>query len=371
VAVGDPYGAQATVARFDATGGIDATYGSGGLATLAPPSPLSYAGGLAVQPDSKSLVVGWNANTPTLARLTPEGTVDTTFGGNGYGGGYAVPTTQWPNGWHAMALLGDGSVLVGGSADFATGGATMFLAKYDRGGVLDTTFGAGGSVNTSTMGLCRRILVLPDGSFLAGGDAYAPWNPPSPIQPVLQRYTATGALDIAFGSGGTAMAPMTGAGGIVVGMAAQSTGAIVLSVAMAGTPNDDFLLLRYTPEGQLDPTFGTGGTARADFFGERDYAMGLSVLPGDALLVAGTVDEPTDAGRVVDFGVARFTAGGQHDASLAVGGKLVTRFPRGGVDELDAQGLQADGKLVVAGYGVRAIDAGEDRVLTLARYACR
>jgi uncharacterized delta-60 repeat protein len=177
-----------------------------------------------------------------------------------------------------------------------------------------------------------------------------------------------GALDVTFGSGGTATSPV--AGGIVVGMAVQSTGAIVLSVAMEGTPNDDFLLFRYTPSGQLDPTFGNGGMARADFFGGRDYAMGLSVLPGDALLVAGTVDESTDAGRFVDLGIARFTANGQADTTFATGGKLVTRFPQGGVDEVDAQGLQADGKLVVAGYGARANDGGDDEILTLARYAC-
>jgi hypothetical protein len=94
-------------------------------------------------------------------------------------------------------------------------------------------------------------------------------------------------------------------------------------------------------------------------------------LPGDALLVAGTVREPTDAGGRVDFGIARLTADGQPDTSFATGGKLVTRFPLGGVDEVDAQGLQADGKLVVAGYGVRAGDAGENSILTLARYACR
>jgi uncharacterized delta-60 repeat protein len=364
VSVGEPYGAGAAVARFDAAGGVDETYGSGGLASVA----LSYAEGLAVQPDGKTLVVDYD--TPTLARLTPQGTLDTTFGGNGSGGGLAVSPTQWPNWWGALALLGDGATLVGGSADFNTGGATMFLARYDRYGLLDTTFGAGGSVNTSSMGPCRHILALPDGSFLVGGEAYAPWNPPSQVQPVLERYTATGALDIAFGSGGTATASITGGGGVVAGIGVQPTGAVILSVAMAGTPNDDFLLLRYTPEGQLDPTFGQGGMARADFFGQRDYATGLSVLPGGALLVAGTVDEPTDAGRVVDFGVARFTASGQPDTGFAPGGKLVTRFPLGGVDEVDAQGLQADGKLVVAGYGVRAGDAGQDSILTLARYAC-
>jgi uncharacterized delta-60 repeat protein len=154
-------------------------------------------------------------------------------------------------------------------------------------------------------------------------------------------------------------------------MATQSTGAIVVAVAMGGSPNDDFLLFRFTPSGQLDATFGNGGVARTDFFGARDYAMGLSVLPDDTLIVAGTVNEPTDSGSVAHFGIAQYTADGQPDTRAVPGGKLLTRFPDGGVDELSAQGLQADGKLVVAGCGVRGTDAGEEQILTLARYACQ
>jgi uncharacterized delta-60 repeat protein len=368
---------QVAIVRFDAAGAVDPTYGDGGFAPLAPPSMPPHdavsAGQLVVQPDGKSLVVGWNPNTPAMGRFNADGTIDTTFGssGSGPGGGYAMPTTDWPNWWQTLTLLGDGSILVGGSADFNTGGLTLLLAKYDQHGLVDSTFGAGGQLSVLSTGGASQLLARPDGSFLVGGTANPRWTSVADMQPSVQRYTAAGALDIAFGSGGTATAPMTAGSGPVVGMATQSTGAIVVAVAMAGSPNGDFLLLRYTPGGQLDPTFGVGGVARTDFFGAIDYAVGLSVLPDDSLLVAGTVNEPTDASQVVDFGIARYTADGQPDSTFAPGGKLVTHFPQGGVNEVDAQGLQADGKLVVAGYGTRVTDAGEEYILTLARYACR
>jgi hypothetical protein len=89
--------------------------------------------------------------------------------------------------------------------------------------------------------------------------------------------------------------------------------------------------------------------------------------------VAGAADEPRDdAGNVaVDFGVARYTADGQPDTTFAPGGKLVTSFPELSSVEPLAQGLQADGKLVVAGNAQRLREGGGDQILMLARYACQ
>jgi uncharacterized delta-60 repeat protein len=368
--------ALVAIARFDAKGAIDPTYGVGGYASLVPPGyhagDEEYPGQLVVQPDGKSLVVAWNANTPAMGRFNPDGTIDTTFGSSvsGPGGGYAMPTTPWPNWWQTLTLIGDGSILVGGDANFMPpGGLTLLLAKYDQHGLIDPTFGAGGQLSALSTGGCSQLLARPDGSLLVGGNANFMASSQADMQPSVQRYTALGALDVSFGSGGTASAPMTSGG--VVGMALQSTGAIVLAVAIGGTANDDFLLLRYTPGGQLDPTFGEGGIARTDFFSANDDATGLSVLPGDELLVAGAVHEWTDGSDEIDFGIARYTADGHPATTFAPGGKLVTSFPQGGMEEVTAQGLQADGKLVVAGYGVRLLDAGEDQILTLARYECR
>ncbi len=220
------------------------------------------------------------------------------------------------------------------------------------------------------MGTARRLLALPDGTFVVAGDSYLPQFPVTSVQPALERYTRSGTLDLTFGSGGTATAAPSPGNVYVVGMVRQSTGAIVLALTGGGAPNDDFALLRYTADGQLDPTFGQGGRVQTDFFGAADYPAGLSLGEDDSLLVAGMVNEPTDASHVVDLGIARYTAEGRLDTTFAPGGKLVTRFPAGSVSEIDAQGRQADGKLVVAGYGLRANEAGEDAILTLARYAC-
>jgi uncharacterized delta-60 repeat protein len=345
------------VARFDASGAIDATYGAGGFA----PVSSGYPGGLVVQPDGKSLIT---AQLFTVARLDEDGTVDTTFGA----GGFATAPISRPGGWLSLALLDDGSILLGGQETVAQR-EVLLLAKYDRDGADDTTFGTGGLVSSSTLYRVECVLAQADGAFLVAGNA----NAHVPVQAALERYSATGALDVTFGSGGTATAPASLGEAYVTGMVRQSTGAIVLSLGMFSTPNDDFALVRFTPDGRLDPTFGNGGVARTDFFGSGDYPAGLSLAQGDGLLVAGTVREPIDdAGNVPShFGVARYTADGRPDTTFAPGGKLVTRFPQLSWNELDSQALQADGKLVVAAYGERPSSTGHDVLLTLARYGCQ
>ncbi len=131
--------------------------------------------------------------------------------------------------------------------------------------------------------------------------------------------------------------------------------------------------MRYTGDGRLDPSFGDGGMTGTAFVGASDYAVGVSLLPGDGLLVAGAALEPIDGGKLLDIGVARYTADGQLDPTLAPGGKLVTPFSDSPyVDSINVQALQPDGKLVVGGYTERSADGGGHvQTLTLARYSCQ
>jgi hypothetical protein len=128
--------------------------------------------------------------------------------------------------------------------------------------------------------------------------------------------------------------------------------------------------LRYTSAGALDSTFGNGGVSWTVFFGQTQYAIGVSLLPGDALIAAGNVKQLTDAGLVSDFGLALYDANGQLDPTRSPGGKLVTLVPGQTYQTAFAQALQPDGKLVVAGWGTRATDSGSAKVLDILRYGC-
>jgi uncharacterized delta-60 repeat protein len=94
--------------------------------------------------------------------------------------------------------------------------------------------------------------------------------------------------------------------------------------------------------GDLDSSFDGDGIRLLDFSGSNDDASDLLVQPDGKLVVAGT-------GAVApDFLVARLNLDGSYDTSFGGDGKSAIEL--GGQDHGVGAALQADGKIVVAGY---------------------
>jgi uncharacterized delta-60 repeat protein len=105
-------------------------------------------------------------------------------------------------------------------------------------------------------------------------------------------------------------------------------------------------LARYNRDGSLDRSFGSHGTVRVDLAaGDFDQANALAVLPNGKLATAGFA---VTANGGYDFALTRYRPNGTLDLSFGVGGVVLTDF--GGTDEASALAVQADGKLVAAGF---------------------
>lgn len=98
--------------------------------------------------------------------------------------------------------------------------------------------------------------------------------------------------------------------------------------------------------GDLDTSFGTGGMARVSFGDGADHAFGLALQPDGKVVVVGYA---TIAGQR-DFALTRFTADGTLDLSFAGTGKVTTAVASDN-DEAKKVAVQADGKIIVCGYG--------------------
>jgi uncharacterized delta-60 repeat protein len=73
----------------------------------------------------------------------------------------------------------------------------------------------------------------------------------------LWRYTHSGETDESFGTGGQKVVPL-GAYVSLANAALQTDGKIVL----AGILDDDFVIARVLPNGELDPDFGKDGSGK-------------------------------------------------------------------------------------------------------------
>src|SRR5689334_24816863 len=120
-----------------------------------------------------------------------------------------------------------------------------------------------------------------------------------------------------------------------------------------------------TTAGNLDPTFGTGGTVRTDFAGNIDQANAVAVQPNGLIIAAGS--SFSSSKTVEDFIVARYNANGTLDKRFGKNGKITTDFFRN-VDSISAIAIQPDGRIIVAGFAQLAGNGGNPRVFALARY---
>lgn len=98
-------------------------------------------------------------------------------------------------------------------------------------------------------------------------------------------------------------------------------------------------LTRYTSNGSLDNTFGTGGIVSTSF-----PIRALAVQADGKIVAAGYT-----AGTYTDLAVARFNSNGTLDTSFGNGGVVTVAISTGG-DGARAVAIQADGKIVAAGY---------------------
>ena len=119
-------------------------------------------------------------------------------------------------------------------------------------GDLDPGFGTGGTVVTTfpVGSFANAVAVQPDGMIVAVGAAAGPSNTG---EFAVARYEAGGSLDPTFSGDGMLTTPIAGGGDEARSVAIQSNGRIVV----AGTDSwQRFAVVRYRPNGALDPTFG-------------------------------------------------------------------------------------------------------------------
>lgn len=260
VVVGWAIGGDILIARYLSDGSLDADFGTAGV-NLLDLGGDDYAYGAILQPSGKIVVAGQTAGGDSdllIARIDPDGTLDTTFGED------AGWTTLDAGGWdYANAIVTQGRPSrrgpLGGAIVIAgtTGEGDVVFARFSRDGITDATFGDDGfsviSEPATQEGLAltssrRGVLTI---TGYSGNSA------------LISRYRPNGAPDTRFGDGGTVLTErydgLTGQDVVLV----RRGKTIVSGIATVGGEWRIFVA-RYDVRGELDPTFGDDGIVIAD-----------------------------------------------------------------------------------------------------------
>jgi uncharacterized delta-60 repeat protein len=298
-----------------------------------------------------------------------DGDLDPSFG---IGGKVTTDFGQSTDLANAVALQRDGKLVVGGmtyvndnfsNEDFA-------LARYNADGSLDPSFGVGGKVTTDFPGLAAvisAIVIQPDGKIVVAGGTF-------PLlvflgDLTLARYNPDGTLDASFGNGGIVKLEYGDQGSYGFALALQQDGKIVVAgthfvdFSSDDSSNTDFALARLNSDGTLDPTFGNGGLVTTDFDGLNDDAFSVLIQPDNKIIAVGSEKNPAN---YYDFAAVRYLANGTIDSTFGDGGKVRTDFGHHDFDRARAAALQADGKIVTAGFTISR--NGTSQNFAVARY---
>lgn len=273
-----------------------------------------------------------------------------------------------------LAVQGDGKVVVAGTV--SRSGNDFAVARYNKDGSPDTTFGSGGQVITpvgtgSSFDEAYSVAVRPDGKIVAAGFTNNSGN----VDFAVVRYNPNGSLDDSFGSGGKVVTDLGSSADFAVDVAVRGTSTILAGRSLNNSGTFDFALARYDDGGNLDTTFGQGGVVKTDFSpGFIDFGEAVTVEPGGKIVVAGSTRDPNNTAAGDDFALVRFNADGSLDDgsgsdttpgdSFGSGGKVSTHFGSGN-DVAYGVAVQEDGKIVAAGRARN--DSGNDD-FALARY---
>lgn len=331
-----------TVTVYGAPGTLDTSFG-GGRVMLPAGESDDYGNAVAVQPDGKIIIAGRGAENYTdfaLVRVDRDGTVDTSFGNLGrvltdFGGSDTI---------YAIALQPDGKIVVGGVTTTTATKSDFALARYLPNGQLDPDFGEQGKVTTvlgADADTAYALVIQSDGKIVLGGDSNRGGE--TGLDFALVRYLPNGSLDTDWSEDGIATAAIAGgnARDSVYALALQTINGQERIVAAGG--EGDFLLTRFLPDGTIDNSFNfDSGTIQWIFNSTIGAARALAITPDNRIAVAGHSQH--------DFAVVRLTQDGYLDETFNDDGKLLTQVSTTNWDEAQAIAVEADGKLVVAGW---------------------
>ena len=245
-------------------------------------------------------------------------------------------------------------------------GAALVLsgAAASAGGPLDPTFdGDGIAVTAFTSGAqAEAVAVQPDGKIVAAGYTFN-------YDLALARYNADGSLDGSFDGDGMVELDLGERVEQAHDLVIQADGKIVVA-GNAGDgygPGADFLLVRFNADGTLDATFDGDGVSRHEVGGGERW-FGVALQADGKLVVAGSrLYNDTSLGfDRYQFAAGRYNADGSPDTSFDGDGFAFTDF-QSGSEALDV-GLQADGRIIAAGWAEPDPDGVSEEDFALARY---
>lgn len=344
------YDADFGIVRLKTNGTLDTTFSGNGKTLADVGNKAVSARKTLVQTDGKIITAG----SPFIARFNSDGTADNSFDDDGV---LKIPFRNIKD----AVIQPDGKIVVVANTEFPdtdTANANKFYVyRFNADSTPDVTFDGDGIVTTdlgTNTDAANGIAIQTDGKIFLAGSASGNF--------AAARYNPDGSLDTTFSFDGKVTTPVGTGNAAANGLAIQTDGKIVLAGYATNGSKKDFALLRYNSDATLDTSFDADGKQTTPIGTRNDVGNALAIQPDGKILVAGSTET---AAFINDFAVVRYNSDGSLDSSMFAslsdsdtksdsqlygnGGKVVVDVSGGGNDLGNTIALDSLGRAVVAG----------------------
>lgn len=343
------------VLRYDPNGFLDAGFGIDGAYTYDGGMGPDVGWAVAVASDDTILIGGTRSNgvdnDVLVLKLTRDGLADPNFASDGI----FIYDTGYADGAVDLQVQADGSIVIAGYSSNGVDNDLLVLRLMAE-GRLDATFGTDGLVRLDggkghDSGL--RLAVLPDHRIVVTGTSHNA----SDYDIIVARFDAFGILDQAFGNNGIVRLD-GGDYDRGYGLGLDSQGRVLVTGLMTQPDSDetdyDIVVLRLDPNGLLDASFGDDGIARYDG-GSREECYDLVVQCDDSILVAGHSGNSNIGISDWSLVVLKYDPNGILDPTFGSEG-VYAYDPTENTEWGFGLALQTDGRIVVTGQAYNGSD---------------
>lgn len=252
-------------ARYNSNGTLDSGFGTGGITLTSVGGGDDEARAVAIQPDGRIVAAGhWQNGSNydfALARFNADGSLDTSFGTGG-----KLTTAIGSSSEYARAVVvqADGRIVAAGFSNIA-GTDDFALVRYNSDGTLDTSFGVGGKRTTSFgtgQDTAYALTLQPDGKLIAVGYSHNGSN----YDFAVARYTTEGCWTLRSTPTVELPRPWESAVMKLTVQCLQSDGKLIVVGSSVRDSTYDLAVVRYHMELQL-----TQVSARTRFYNHSQY----------------------------------------------------------------------------------------------------
>lgn len=272
--------------RYNEDGTLDATFDGDGIA-IAPLKNSQSGSAILLQADGKIIVGGtFSLNNPELhtfglARFNVDGSIDTTYGTNGF-----VQTPNMSRGvlYDIKFIDNENVVAVGYNLIISN----FLMAKYDATGKVITSFGSKGNgvieEKFNQIALLNKCVVSKDNHIYVAGASFNGTK----YNAFIDKYDSNGVVDTSFGLNGRIVKEYGNTiASFANDIAIDSKNELIVGLAVGPTSNYDFALESYSLDGVLNTSFGTTGYFSTNFGAGHDYFQKMLIQPDDKIVMIG------------------------------------------------------------------------------------